>query len=272
MTRYGIVADVHGNLAALEAAVSALDSLGVTQLVSLGDTVGYNPHGNECAALLARRRAFAIAGNHDLIALGVLGFERCADKPTHALRRTRRDLDRATRSYLRELPRRAVLDDGTVLVHGSPDDVSEYLTTPRTIERAAWRLGAQHRDARVCFFGHTHEPRAYTVQSGTAQELAIGRIELARAGHTYFVNPGAVDASRCAGVRCARFAVWDDERRSVTFLEAPYDSAAAEQHARARGYRMGAIDAWIARGRHRVRDEFARLADSARAHCRRFLR
>ncbi len=80
MALYGIVADIHGNLQALEAALARLDACGIERLLCLGDIVGYNADAKRCASLMRERDALAIAGNHDLIALGRLGFGRCSNK------------------------------------------------------------------------------------------------------------------------------------------------------------------------------------------------
>src|SRR5262245_57132900 len=78
LARIGLLSDIHGNLAALELVLAALDAAEVDRVVCLGDIVGYNPEANECVATVKERGVAAIAGNHDLIALGRLGFDRCA--------------------------------------------------------------------------------------------------------------------------------------------------------------------------------------------------
>ena len=74
---------------------ASLDAQAVQDILCLGDLVGYNADSNACVELLRERRAVSIAGNHDLIALGQLGFDRCAPNPEFSLRRTRRRLWRA---------------------------------------------------------------------------------------------------------------------------------------------------------------------------------
>src|SRR3954471_6350052 len=104
MALYGVVADIHGNSEALEAALTALERRGADRLLCLGDVVGYNADADRCAALLERRGALAIAGKQDLIALERLDFSRCSHKARHALNRPRRALAGATRDYLAALP------------------------------------------------------------------------------------------------------------------------------------------------------------------------
>ena len=104
MTTYGIISDVHGNLEALAAVLAALDRHGVDRIIALGDLVGYNGESNECVEVIRERGIESIAGNHDLIALGRLGTERCAMRPAFTLRRTRRDLTPNSRRFLGGLP------------------------------------------------------------------------------------------------------------------------------------------------------------------------
>jgi predicted phosphodiesterase len=68
--RYGVLADIHGNLPALRAAVARLQAEGVDRFLCAGDLVGYGPFPNECVELVAGLDAITIHGNHDLIALG----------------------------------------------------------------------------------------------------------------------------------------------------------------------------------------------------------
>jgi len=90
MARYGVLGDIHGNREALAAAFAALEARGVSRIVCLGDIVGYNADPDECVAMVRKRCAVSIAGNHELIGLGRLDFRRCSNNAEYALRRTRR--------------------------------------------------------------------------------------------------------------------------------------------------------------------------------------
>ncbi|HOX29178.1 MAG TPA: metallophosphoesterase family protein [bacterium] len=61
-----IIADIHGNLPALEASLRAIKTLGCDTTVSLGDVAGYYCFINECVELLADEKITNIMGNHDL--------------------------------------------------------------------------------------------------------------------------------------------------------------------------------------------------------------
>lgn len=60
-----IIADIHGNLPALEAILADIDQRGCLRIISLGDVGGYYSQVNECIALLRSRQVLNIMGNHD---------------------------------------------------------------------------------------------------------------------------------------------------------------------------------------------------------------
>lgn len=239
---YGIIADMHGNLPALQAVLHALDARGVDRIVCLGDIVGFNAEPNECVALIRERGIESIAGNHDLIAIRRLGLGRCADKPAFTLKQTRKDLTRESRDYLATLRERMTLDDDVVLVHGSVTDVREYMTTATRILVNHTRLVAQFPQATLCVFGHTHEPKLYELRDGGVTERPADGVAALEHGVSYFINPGSVDGSRKPSPRSAEFVILDTTARTVEFLSAPYDYDAVEESATRRHYRMGPRD------------------------------
>ena len=240
MALYGVIADIHGNREALDAALAALDRRGVQRIACLGDVVGYNADPDECVSLVRERRAACIAGNHDLIGLGRLDFRRCSNKAEYSLKRTRRTLGAASAAWLAELPRERVLEDGVVLVHGGVRDVQQYMVAPAQISQNAEYLRADFPGARLCFFGHSHDQKVYVVQGEAVEEVQPldQRIYLDKA-KLYFVNPGSVDASRKREHKLAECAIFDSIGWTLEFLRVPYDCAATEAKAVVFGYRIG---------------------------------
>ena len=238
MALYGVVADIHGNREALAAALAALERRGIRKLLCLGDIVGYNADPDECAEMLQSRGALAIAGNHDLIGTGRLGFERCSNQAMYALKRTRRSLARSTAEWLAGLPPHRVVGEDVVLVHGGVRDVQQYVKHPSLVaQNAAW-LRADFPKARLCLFGHSHEQKVWEIEGDEVRELAGDRILLNR-NLRYFINPGSVDASRKSTHKAAECAILDTLDWSVEFLRLRYDSASSEAKAAVFGYRIG---------------------------------
>ena len=121
--RYGVIADVHGNLDALRAVLRAIDREGVDRHLVAGDLVGYGPYPNECVAAVAELSAICVAGNHDLIALGALSDERCIELARRSLTWTRRVLGADERAFLAALPRVDTAPGGVRMAHGSLDEI-----------------------------------------------------------------------------------------------------------------------------------------------------
>src|SRR5256714_8238783 len=176
MAVYGVLGDIHGNVEALEAVLAALDARGVHRLLSVGDIVGYNADPDACIALLRARGTQVIAGNHDLIGIGRLGFERCSNKARYSLKRTRRRLAAESVAWLHALPASRLVEDAIALVHGGVRDVQLYMTTPQHIRRNAALLREDFPSAQVCFFGHSHNQRLYGVDGDEVRELPINGV------------------------------------------------------------------------------------------------
>jgi predicted phosphodiesterase len=243
MARYGLLGDIHGNREALEAALACLDACEVDRIACVGDLVGYNADGDACVALLRSRDTICIAGNHDLIGTGKLGFERCSNKAMHALKRTRRTLGSDTSEYLRSLPSHARIGGVTLLTHGGVRDVQQYMTRPAHILENLDYLRRDFPGRRICFFGHTHEQKVFEVDGASVNEVAADGpcfVRL-RPDREYFVNPGSVDASRKRAHKLAEYAVFDEATLTVEFGRTPYDDCATETRAAANGFR---IDRW----------------------------
>jgi len=220
--RYALLADVHGNLDALTAALRAVDEQGgVDAYLVAGDLVGYGPYPNECVAALAGLPATCVAGNHDLIALGLLSDDRCIQLARRSLRWTREVLGADERAFLESLPRRVAVEGGVVMAHGALDDPQEYTTTEP--QAAAQLARIENEDsAQVLVLGHTHRPLAFARR---ARWLPAGDVTPLPAGDAVLVNPGAVGQSRELRAR-ARFAVLDLDAREIRFSAIPYDIGA----------------------------------------------
>src|SRR6266567_2755129 len=240
MALYGVLGDIHGNREALVATLAALESHRPERLLCIGDIIGYNADSDECAAILRERGVISIAGNHDLIGTGRLGFERCANKAMHALKRTRRLLQPGTAEYLRSLPRTFLVEDRVVLVHGGIRDVQQYMRKPHHIEENVRYLRADFPSRHICFYGHVHEQKIFEVgEDGSIRDLLANGIVKLHPHREYFVNPGSLDASRKHAPKFAEFALFDSGPMTVEFVRVPYDDVRTEAKAAAAGYRIG---------------------------------
>lgn len=242
MALYGVLGDIHGNREALSAALEALETRGVERILCVGDIVGYNADPDECALLLRARGALSVAGDRDLIGTGRLGFEGYPGRLRYSLKRTRRRLSTPAREWLAAQPPTRLVEGDIALVHGGVRDVQLAQRGPQDVKRNAVLLAEDLPGARICFFGHSQVQKLYEVEDGEAEEVffPLERV-LLRRDVVYFANPGSVDAQSKPEQRFAECAVFDSEHWAIEFVRVPYDAAAAEARAAARGYRLGPL-------------------------------
>jgi predicted phosphodiesterase len=227
--RYGLLADIHGNLPALESALARLRRLGVDRYLVAGDVVGYGPFPNECVAAVADLDAVCVAGNHDLIVLGELSDARCIPLARKSLAWTRRVLDAEARTFLAALPRRAQIGESIAIAHGSLDDPSEYTLRPQQATDQLRRLAIEDPPVRFLVLGHTHRPWACDEAGSVARPARDGKLSL---GTTRWVlNPGGVGQTRGFRVQ-AHFAVLDLESLTATYDSVSYDTRRCRQELR----------------------------------------
>jgi predicted phosphodiesterase len=218
--RVGVIADVHANWHALDAALAFLADQDVEAYLCAGDLVGYGPLPNECVRRMRDLPGLCVAGNHDLIVLGRLSDERCVPLARSSLRWTRTALDADARGFLAGLPLGA--GEGTVAVrHGSVSDPQEYVLAEEQAVACLSDIRREDPDVTVLILGHTHRPMAFGERSGWLLRESTGSVGLPP-GEAILLNPGAVGQSRSRDAR-ARLAVLDTTAQEATFHAVPYD-------------------------------------------------
>ena len=229
--RIACLADVHGNLHALEAVLAHIEGARPDLVVNLGDLVSgpFDPGGS--ADRQMRMSCPTIAGNHERQVL------KGATGASDVFARAR--LSEAQLRWMSGLPASLSLAGGEVFAcHGSPaggdleyllEDVSSGRARLASEATIAPRLGGIG-DARLVLCGHTHVARVVTV------------------GHVLVVNPGSVGmpAYRTseptphvmeAGSPHARYAVLDrtDAGWTAALHAVPYDHEASAREAELNG-------------------------------------
>jgi predicted phosphodiesterase len=242
--RFGVISDIHANLHALEAALAFLSAQRVDGYLCAGDLVGYGPMPNECVRRVSEQSGTGVAGNHDLIALGVLGDERCDQRARDSLRWTRAALEDDARALLSQLPREAHVD-GVAVHHGSPTDVQEYVRSEAQALASLDDVARRGTDAEILILGHTHHAMAVGRQRGTLLRGGTGTIRLTP-GEPTLLNPGSVGQSRTRDAR-ARVMLLDLAERSAAFHAVAYDTAACRDALRERGLPPDSCHPWRSR-------------------------
>jgi predicted phosphodiesterase len=242
--RFGVISDIHANVHALDAALAFLSARGIDGYLCAGDLVGYGPMPNECVRRVSELSGTCVAGNHDLIALGALGDDRCDQRARDSLRWTRGALEDDARTLLSALPREAGVDN-VALHHGSPTDVQEYVRTEAQAMAALNEVALRRPDAEILILGHTHHAMAVGRQRGTVLHGGTGTVRLTP-GEPMLLNPGSVGQSRTRDAR-ARLIVLDLDDRSAAFHAVAYDTAACRGALRERGLPLDSCHPWRSR-------------------------
>ncbi len=228
-----LLADVHGNLEALEAVLADIErSAPDALLVCAGDVVGYGADPETCIERLRDRQALIVLGNHEEMVLGRRDFSQCVRAGIIAAVWTRRRLSLAARHAIEGWPPSLELAGRVVVCHGDLEDAGRYVSTPARAEEAIALLRARKPEAGVLICGHTHHPMLYAHASGLTSMAEPASCQLP--SEPCIINPGAVGQAR-GGLPLARYAVLDLERRMITYRALGYDHQLALRKLRRAG-------------------------------------
>jgi putative phosphoesterase len=192
--RVALIADVHGNALALQAALADIEARKPDRLAILGDLVFNGPRPAEVLSAIMEldaAGALVISGNTDIaVADGdfTAAFPWLDEVPVGhraAAEWAREQLDAAQLEYLRRLPaeRRIAVGDQLVLAcHASPG--SQTAGLPVDLDAAVTMQYATRTDARVICCGHTH----------VADVRELGRKLLVNPGSCGYAFDGSPDA------------------------------------------------------------------------------
>ena len=177
--RIALIADIHGNLTALEAVLTNVEAAGVDQVVCLGDVAATGPQPHEVIERLRALPCLVVMGNADADLLRPI-------HPVPADEDGRRfaeidawcaaQLTAADLSYVRTFKPTVTLplgdDDSLLCFHGSPGSNTESIVATTSDEALAPLLDGY--GATVYAGGHTHTPF------------------IRRHKGAFFLNPGSV--------------------------------------------------------------------------------
>lgn len=201
-----IVADVHGNLDALQAMEREEGSW--DHLICLGDTVDYGPAPAECISWMHDRAGLAVKGDHDAAVAERYHCATYRGLSPEVREWTRSCLGESELSWLRMLPLTEEVSFGahrTYMAHAAPTDPLLRFLTPDT----PWeemRAEIARVEADLILLGHSHLPMVRTY------------------GYKAVVNPGSLGQPR-DGDRRASYAVWRDGRVEIKRVGYDIESA-----------------------------------------------
>jgi diadenosine tetraphosphatase ApaH/serine/threonine PP2A family protein phosphatase len=225
--RIGILGDIHSNLEALEAVITALQSASIDHWVQVGDIVGYGAQPAECIRRVRELNCTVCLGNHDAAVVGLLSTEYFNPYACQAVEWTRTQLDTSELDFLRQLPLVVEREQYTV-VHGTLHMPDQFGYVMSVVEA---RDSLRQQNTPVCFVGHSHVPAIYTQDGDDADIQVVFSPEVtAKTAHCkkVLMNVGSVGQPRDEDPRAA-YAIYDSETRDASIHRVSYDIASAQR-------------------------------------------
>lgn len=226
--RFAILADIHGNLDALQVVLDDCKKQQVTHYACLGDVVGYNANPKECLDIIRSMGMPCVKGNHDEYCSTEEHLEGFNPAAAEAVNWTRKQLTEDDRQWLRELKYTRMVTNFTI-VHVTLDGPQRW---GYVFDKLAAAASLTYQNTSVCFFGHTHVPVAFMkdsmVRGGTYSKFKT------EPGKKYFVNVGAVGQPRDNNPKAA-YVVYDTVDGTIELRRLDYDIAAAQKKILAAG-------------------------------------
>ena len=168
LNQLAVIADIHGNVWALEAVLEDLQRRQVHTVMNLGDCL-YGPLAPGAVAEILLASDFpTVSGNEDRL----IRSPSCGRDHGPTLDFVRSQLEDRHRSWLEGLPATTTVGEEFFLCHGTPDNDTIYLlrepvggeTRPRDAAEIAALLGDVRQPVVLC--GHDHTPGQVTLPQG----------------------------------------------------------------------------------------------------------
>jgi diadenosine tetraphosphatase ApaH/serine/threonine PP2A family protein phosphatase len=231
--KIAILADIHGNLEALQAVLSHCEGKGVEEWVCPGDMIGYGPDPDGVLDLLRKRNMKCVLGNHEAPMIDPkyrkwLNFQALENNDaTQAL------LSKQNQQFIRSLPYSLVLED-CYFVHGFPlNSVVTYLHKVSS-HRIVQLL--KNGEQNIYFVGHTHKLFSVRLEDGEVDvtQFRCEKVQLVP-DEKYIISCGSVGQPR-DGSPGAKYVIYDTSRRLLEIHSVPYDTEKTIAHIQKRGF------------------------------------
>ncbi|MBM3199542.1 metallophosphoesterase family protein [Candidatus Woesearchaeota archaeon] len=204
--RTAILADIHGNIEALQAVVMHAKTQRITGFLVAGDMVGYGANPNEVLQLLQEIKAVMILGDHDKYSTNsedIRLFNEYAQKAMLYTRNALTPKNKELLNSLKETYEQVIEGRKVFMVHGSVNDhLKEYVhaTTPDNVFSAMLKQAK----ADILIMGHTHQPFVRRI---------MGKL---------IINPGSVGQPRDYTPK-SDYCILDTQYMQATIQKVSYD-------------------------------------------------
>ncbi len=194
--RIAVIADVHGNLEALDVVMADLKASKPDRVICLGDIVGYGANPQECCTIVREIAQDTVMGNHDAAAADVIGTADFNDEARQGIDWTREHLSASSRAWLRAAPS-TVESEGALFSHGSPVDpeMFGYVVSMHEVEKIFYVLGSNYT---IFFVGHAHRRFVVSqnIHGSEAPVIDPADVVHLESGRRYIVSVGSIGQPR----------------------------------------------------------------------------
>ncbi|MEM6955224.1 MAG: metallophosphoesterase family protein [Myxococcota bacterium] len=221
--RLGIFSDVHANIEALSAVMTAYGDKAIDTYYCLGDVVGYGASPNECSDIIREGAEVTILGNHDAAVAGRMDYSYYYEAARDALDLHANTLSSENLEWLKTLPYKHELESGVHLCHGSPLRLEEfeYIFEAEGPNGARQCLQIWDELGDITLIGHSHLCKVFEMDQDDVVELPPENFTL-KPGKKYIVSVGSVGQPRDYDPR-ASYTAFDTETRTFEFHRVEYD-------------------------------------------------
>lgn len=258
-----ILSDIHANLPALEAVLGDIEkrfpgilspkNASEARIVSLGDQIGYHPYPNEVMDRIWDLADEILIGNHEIGVYACMAGENMGrdynQEAQWALMWTAEALNNRNLERLVDLiaqMKYLTLIDGVCFTHGRPDEPEE-MNYANSIEDAQSSYLWKRDSTRVCFVGHTHEPKIFTCSSWQSGQIYLPRnasgiqsFDLSGVDKAMVVVP-SVGQPR-DGFNYTGYCVYDIDSCVLDLIRLPYDIRQIQTRMRELSFPYALID------------------------------
>ena len=227
MESIALITDIHANLPAFKNVLRDVQESGVTEIVFLGDIVGYGGSPAECVHLVRALGGKCVMGNHDF-EMGKYRKHRYLtgdsvrneDGYIAGLILAARTLPEQDADWLAKLPYTDTIKEAHV-AHGSLDDPEafDYILGVKSAKNTLAILAKKKH--KIGFFGHTHRPGVFSEDDVQLEWINETTVRIPE-GLACAVTVGSCGKPRTPDDLRACWALWKPVERVVEFKRTEY--------------------------------------------------
>lgn len=224
MKKTAIISDIHGNLEALNTVLEIIKNEGISNIICLGDVIGYGPNPIECVDILLRNKCIILKGNHESMFLSETAENKCSKLGKISNRWTREQIPNELLPLFKSLP--YFYEDLLFLyVHSA---YYNHLKWPYIYESSSIKEYFRQLQYKAIFFGHTHRAQVITKDIKTkninSETILNSKSIKLQKDKVYFINTGSVgqprDCSKASFVICS----YDENDINIDFYRIKYNN------------------------------------------------